>query len=126
MGSYARPHSGPLPQGDGAEKASARTVQPPRRTQRQQTSLPLLGERAGVRASVNTEIQFSLATEADDPGIRRLLRENPMAGQISLSLERESDYFTEARHSRAEHQTIVARDRGRIVCIGTCSFRQRF
>jgi hypothetical protein len=47
-----------------------------------------------------------------------------MAGRISLSLEREPDFFTEAR--RTEHQTIVARHRGEIVCVGTCSFRQRF
>ena len=84
------------------------------------------GERAGAMAGVTSKIEFSLATEADDPGIRRLLRENPMAGQISLSLEREPDYFTEARHSGARHQTIVACDRGGIVCVGTCSFRQRF
>jgi len=79
-----------------------------------------------VRAGVTSKIEFSLATEADDADIRRLLRENPMGGQISLSLEREPDYFTEARHSRAEHQTIVARDRGRVICVGSCSFRQRF
>jgi hypothetical protein len=79
-----------------------------------------------VRASVKSKIEFTFATEADEAGIRQLLRENPMAGQISLSLEREPDYFTEARHTYADHQTIVARDRGRVVCVGTCSFRQRF
>ena len=83
-------------------------------------------ERAGVRAGVPSKVEFTLTTEADDTDIRRLLRENPMAGQISLSLEREPDYFTEARHSGAEHQTIVARDQGRVICVGTCSFRQRF
>jgi hypothetical protein len=76
------------------------------------------------RASVKADLQFSLATEVDDSGIRRLLRENPMAGRISLSLEREPDYFTDARHT--EHQTIVARHQARVVCVGTCSFRQRF
>jgi len=49
-----------------------------------------------------------------------------MAGQISLSLEREPDYFTEAGHTDTEHQTIVARDRDRVVCAGTCSFRRRY
>lgn len=73
-----------------------------------------------------SKVQFSLATEADDAGIRRLLRENPMAGRISLSLEREPDYFAEARHSGDAHQTIVARNGCRVVCVGTCSFRQRF
>ncbi len=84
------------------------------------------GERAGVRASVTSKIEFTLATEGDDAGIRRLLCDNPMAGQISLSLEREPDFFREARHSGAGQQTIVARDGGRVVCVGTCSFRQRF
>jgi len=143
-----------------------------------------------------------LATEADDAEIRRLFRENPMAGQISISLEREPSYFAEGRivaretskpvssnvtplintplpggepardlhgnrfngfHDRqenagvvhvsrhvedtplkrgvnesgseisrgipgpaAEWQTIVAREGGRIVCVGSCSIRWRF
>jgi hypothetical protein len=83
-------------------------------------------KRAGVRTGVNSEIQFSIATEADDVDIRRLLRENPMAGRISLALEREPDYFTDARYSGDAHQTIVARNGGRVVCVGTCSFRERF
>jgi hypothetical protein len=80
----------------------------------------------GGAESMNPDIQFTLATEADDADIRRLLRENPMAGRISLSLEREPDFFTEARCPGSEHQTIVARDESRVVCAGTCSFRQRF
>jgi hypothetical protein len=78
------------------------------------------------RAGLAPKIEFTLATETDNAGIRRLLRENPMAGQISLSLEREPDCFIEACHSGTEHQTIAAHERGRIVCVGTCAFRQRF
>src|SRR5258706_898476 len=71
-------------------------------------------------------IHFALATEADDDDIRRLLRENPMSGQITISLEREPSYFFEERHLLAERQTIVARENDRVVCVGSCSFRPRF
>ena len=71
-------------------------------------------------------ISFDLATEADDPEIRRLLRHNPMAGQITVSLEREPSYFTEAACTQLDHQTIVARENNRLICAGSCSFRTRF
>lgn len=69
-------------------------------------------------------VEFALATAADDADLRRLLRENPMAGQISLSLEREPDFF--AAFGGAEQQTIVAREGGRLACAGWCVFRERF
>jgi hypothetical protein len=84
------------------------------------------GERAGVRASVNTKLHFSLATPADDDAIRRLLRDNPMPGTISLSLEREPNYFADAHQPGENKQTIVARKADRIVCVGNCTTRLRF
>ncbi|NOS69841.1 MAG: hypothetical protein HOP33_07915 [Verrucomicrobia bacterium] len=87
---------------------------------------PLPQERAGVRASVTTKVQFSLATRADDFEIRRLLRENPMPGAISLSLEREPDYFADADVPGEQKQTIVAREADRVVCVGSCTTRLRF
>lgn len=74
------------------------------------------------RASVT----FHVAEEADDPGIRRLLRDNPMDGAISLSLEREPHYFEEFSHTQLDHHTIVAREGERVICVGSCSFRDRF
>src|ERR1041385_1087841 len=71
-------------------------------------------------------VRFSVATRADDADIRRLLRDNPMPGQISLSLEREPDYFADAALPEEERQTIVARMGGGIVCLGSCALRQRF
>lgn len=71
-------------------------------------------------------VSFALATEADDPEICRLLRDNPMAGQISVSLEREPSYFAEAACTQLDHQTIVARENNRLICMGSCSFRTRF
>jgi hypothetical protein len=69
---------------------------------------------------------FALATRADDADIRRLLRENPMPGRITLALEREPDYFSDARVPGTGKQTIVASEGGRAVCVGNCAVRERF
>lgn len=69
---------------------------------------------------------FSVANEMDDPDIRRLLRENPMPGKISISLEREPDFFADACLRDESKQTIVARGKGHVICVGSCTFRQRF
>src|SRR5262249_23052169 len=77
-------------------------------------------------------------------------RESPMPGNVSISLEREPDFFTEARAfdlntakavedrvgsanvssqgflNGARWHTIVARDNGRVVCAGSCGIRPRF
>lgn len=71
-------------------------------------------------------VPFALATPADDADVRRLLRENPMPGQITLTLEREPDYFADAGLPGTEKQTIVANEGGRVVCVGNCSIRERF
>src|SRR5436305_15344875 len=71
-------------------------------------------------------VRFELATESDDFEIRRLLREQPMPGRISLSLERGSRYFADAALPNAEKQTIVAREFGRLVCVGSCAIRRCF
>jgi len=73
-----------------------------------------------------SRVRFDVATRADDEDIRRLLRENPMRGQISLSLEREPDYFADAELPGEEKQTIVAREGGCVVCAGSCAIRKRF
>lgn len=74
----------------------------------------------------STRVEFAIATPADDPDIRRLLRENPMPGQIALTFEREPDYFADADLPEIEKQTIIGRVAGRAVCVGNCSVRQRF
>lgn len=48
-----------------------------------------------------------LATPADDAALRRLLRDSPMPGSISLTYEREPDYFIAARMEGALSQTLV-------------------
>jgi hypothetical protein len=69
---------------------------------------------------------FAVAGEADDADVRRLLRETPMPGKVSLSLEREPRYFADAGLPGEMKHTIVARLGGRLVCAGSCAIRQRF
>lgn len=71
-------------------------------------------------------VQFAVAGQEHDSGIRRLLRENPMRGEIALSLEREPDYFKGQGIAGAEEKTIVALEKGRVVCVGNCAVRDRF
>ena len=56
-------------------------------------------------------IIFSRATPADDPDIRRLLRENPLGGRYSLSLEREPSAFA----APFDHAFVLARDQGQAI-----------
>jgi hypothetical protein len=72
-----------------------------------------------------SNITFALATPADDSGLRKLLRENPMPGTISVSFEREPDYFIGAKVGNSLHQTVIARDRnsGEIIAMGSRSIR---
>jgi hypothetical protein len=71
---------------------------------------------------------FELASEADDAYLRRLLRENPIPGSISLSFEREPCYFDASVVEGAFHQTIVAResDSGTVIGFGDRSVRPLF
>jgi len=60
----------------------------------------------------------ALATPADEPELRRLLRDNPMDGAIRVSLEREPDAFLAAAVEGDPHHTIVARDSGTGAVVG--------
>jgi hypothetical protein len=67
------------------------------------------------------------AAPEDDPELRRLLRDNPMEGEIRVSLEREPNVFFAAAVEGEPHRTIVARDpEGRIVGMGSRSVRNAF
>ena len=70
-------------------------------------------------------LKFELATQADDPDLRRLLRENPIPGSISLSFERAPCYFDASVVEGAFHQTIVAResDSDNVIAFGNRSIR---
>src|SRR4051812_34220400 len=61
-------------------------------------------------AATNTRARFDVANQADDFEIRRLLRENPMPGKISISLEREPDYFIESKANNRKTAEAVQKD----------------
>lgn len=71
-------------------------------------------------------VRFALARSSDDAAIRRLLRANPMRGDISLTFEREPEYFLGDNLTGSDDRTIVAFENERLVCMGRCSVRSRF
>jgi hypothetical protein len=71
-------------------------------------------------------VTFSVAEQSDDAAIRALLRNNPMRGRISISLEREPNYFADANTDGQVKQTIVAREAESIVCVGAYTVQNRF
>ncbi len=68
--------------------------------------------------------RFAVATTANDAAIRRLLRESPMRGAISVSFEREPSYFRGVGVAGGEDQTIVAFADEELVCMGRCTLRE--
>jgi hypothetical protein len=71
-------------------------------------------------------VRFARATPDDDAAIRRLLRDNPMSGSVSLSLEREPTYFGGSNIGGATDDTILAYENDRLLCMGRCSTRESF
>ena len=70
---------------------------------------------------------FSLATPNDDEALRAVLRDSPLPGGISLSFEREPNYFL-ANSVMGETQVLVGRDveSQRIVALAARSERAMF
>ncbi|HXF60572.1 MAG TPA: hypothetical protein VNK95_03075 [Caldilineaceae bacterium] len=73
-----------------------------------------------------TLVWFDLATPADDPALRRILR-TAMPGTIALSFEREPCYFQAAALEGPFHQTMVGRAScdGAVVGMGSRGVRLR-
>ncbi len=65
------------------------------------------------------QILVEKAAPEDDPELRRLLRDNPMEGEIRVSLEREPNAFLAAGVEGEPHRTIVARGSDGIVGMGS-------
>lgn len=80
---------------------------------------------AGTAADseLSRAVRFAIADETHDADIRRLLRENPMLGAVSVTFEREPHYFRGTGLASGEDQTIVAYENGRLVCMGRCTRR---
>jgi hypothetical protein len=74
------------------------------------------------------EFIFELATPADDLAIRRLLAENPVPGQITVTYEREPDYFWGCNVMGRFCQVLVARHQpsGEVAAVATRSTRPLF
>ena len=79
---------------------------------------------AGAAVDRELSARFAVATHADDAAIRRLLRETPMRGAVSVGFEREPDYFRGADIAGGEDQTIVAHAGSHLVCMGRCTRRE--
>ncbi|HWB61823.1 MAG TPA: hypothetical protein VG733_20240, partial [Chthoniobacteraceae bacterium] len=69
-------------------------------------------------------VRFATASGRDDEAIRRLLRENPLRGAVSLTFEREPGYFLGAQIADADDETILAHENGRLVCMGRSVVRE--
>lgn len=79
--------------------------------------------RRGAAGDGRDPIRFAVATAADESALRRLLRDNPMRGAISLSLEREPDYFHGTHLAGASDVTVIAHESDRLICMGRCTTR---
>lgn len=66
-------------------------------------------------------LEFAVATVRDDADLRGLLRNNPMGGWVSLSLQREPDYFSAATSEGDTHQTIIVRECSSAEAVGVFS-----
>ncbi len=69
--------------------------------------------------------EYRLAQPFDDEELRHIVRESPFAGSISLSLEREPNYFLASAIEGTFHQTLVVREAqtGEIIGMGDRSVR---
>ena len=85
---------------------------------------PAAHRELSVRAAAGG-LRFAVATPADDAAMRRLLRENPMRGAISVSLEREPDYFHGVGVGCAKDETILVYEEDALRCMGRCAVRAR-
>jgi hypothetical protein len=65
-------------------------------------------------------IGFALATRADEPDLRRLLRDNPVGGGYALGLEREPDAFAADFGLSERHAFIIARRDDTGEAVGMC------
>jgi len=71
------------------------------------------------------EVAFSIATRADDAGIRRLLSSNPIPGKIRIRYEREPDYFAGCATMGAT-QVLVARADERVIGVACRAIRPMY
>lgn len=81
------------------------------------------GQLSGRTARRSSNLRFAAATRSDEAAIRQLLRENPMRGNVSITFEREPDYFLGTSIAGATDHVVVAFDHDQLVCMGRCTTR---
>jgi hypothetical protein len=71
---------------------------------------------------------LDVARRADEPDLRRLLRENPMNGEVQISLEREPDFFLAAAVGADSYRVVVVREEAsmRVRVMGQCSIMKAY
>jgi len=74
----------------------------------------------------SSTVRCVLGTEENDAAIRSLLRNNPVRGEVSLSFEREPNYFQSTSVAGEKSQTVLTLERERLVGVGHCSVRNRY
>ena len=74
------------------------------------------------------DVTFDLATPADDPAIRRVLRTNPVPGAVTVTYEREPDYFLGCSTMGRSYDVVVARQQpgGEVVGFACRAIRSLF
>ena len=74
------------------------------------------------------DVTFDLATAADDAAIRRILRTNPLPGGVTVTYEREPDYFLGCGTMGHSWEVVVARRQadGEVVGFGCRAIRPLF
>ncbi len=72
--------------------------------------------------------RFDVAAPADDAEVRRIVRENPMQGEVRVSLEREPSAALAEAVEGDVHHTIVCHDRrtGRLAAVGSAAVRDAY
>ena len=83
------------------------------------------GRAATSGQRMNDDVAFSLATSADDAGIRRLLSSNPIPGKIRIRYEREPDYFAGCA-TMGTTQVLVARAEERVIGVACRAVRPMY
>lgn len=75
-----------------------------------------------------SNFRVELGSKADDADLRRILRENPMSGSISLTLRKEPSFFDDLSVEGNFNQVIVAREveSKRVVGFGVRSLKPVF
>lgn len=76
--------------------------------------------RALTGSLIRKDLVFSMATESDEPDLRRLLRENRLGGRYQITLEREPNAFRADFELAKYHAFIIARTRDTGDLVGLC------